>query len=102
MRHEPALVHRIAGEPAAEVVVDAALADVVERDFNGGEIAISAGAQAGAPQAFEQRSLRKFRRAARAAIDRIDEPAKLARGIVEFGAPDRCRAGGSRRSRKPL
>ena len=37
MRREPALVDRVAGKAAAEVVVDAALADVVERDLDRSE-----------------------------------------------------------------
>ena len=44
VRHEPALIHGISRKPAAEVVVDAALADVVERDFHGFEVARFAGA----------------------------------------------------------
>ena len=57
MRHEPALVDRIAGKAAAEMIVDAAFADVVERDLDGGEIARLAGAQAGAPEQLEQSRL---------------------------------------------
>ncbi len=53
MRHEPAFVDRIAREAAAEMIVDAALADMVERNLDGGEIARLAGAQARSPQQFE-------------------------------------------------
>ena len=53
MRNEPAFVDRIPRKAAAEMVVDAAFADVVERDFYGREIARLAGAQAGAPEEFE-------------------------------------------------
>ena len=102
MRHQPALVDRIAREAAAEMIVDAALADVVERDLDGGEVARFAGAQARAPEKLEQRGLRKFRRAARAAIDRIDDAAELARGVVELGRADRDGALPARARRKLL
>ena len=49
MRHQPALVDRIAGEAAAEMIVNAALADVVQRDVDGREVTRFAGAQPGAP-----------------------------------------------------
>ena len=45
-------------------------------------------AQAGAPEKLEQRRLREFRRAARAAVDRIDQAAELQRGVVELGGAD--------------
>ena len=102
MRDEPALVDRIARETAAEMVVDAALADVMKRNIDGAEIAGLAGAQAGAPQKFEQCRLRKFRRAARAAIDRIDDAAELLCGVVEFGGADRHPARLARRAFEPL
>ena len=102
MRREPALVDRVAGKAAAEMIKNAAFADVVERDLDGGKITLLAGAQAGAPQQLEQRRLRKFRRAAGAAVDRIDDAAKLARGIVEFGDADRDGAGLPCRGREPL
>ena len=38
VRHQPALVDRVAREAAAEMVVDAALADMVEGDLDRGEI----------------------------------------------------------------
>ena len=93
MRHEPALVDRIARETAAEMIVNPALADMVQSDIDGGEITGFAGAQAGAPQKLEQSRLREFWRAARAAIRRIDHAAELTRGIVEFGHADRDGAG---------
>ena len=89
MRDEPTFIDRVAREAAAEMIVNAALADVMKRNIDGAEIARLAGAQAGAPQKFEQCRLRKFRRAARAAIDRIDDAAELLRGVVEFGGADR-------------
>ncbi len=46
--------------------------------------------------------MRKFRRAARAAIDRIDDAAELPSGAVEFGKPDGGCAGRPRRRGKPF
>jgi hypothetical protein len=93
MRHQPTLIHRVAGKAAAEMIVDAALADVVEGDFDGGEVAGLAGAQAGAPQQLEQRSLRKFRCSAGTAVDRIDDAAELARRVIELRGAEADRAG---------
>ena len=67
------------------------------------EIARLAGAQPAAPQQLEQSGLRKFRRAAGAAIHRIDDAAELLRGVIEFGGADRdaCRACAPRRRAAP-
>src|SRR5271170_7557363 len=65
------------------MIVDAALADMIERDLDGGEVARLAGAQSAAPEQLEQSNLRKFWSAACAAIDRIDNAAELASGAVE-------------------
>ena len=115
VRHQPALVDRIAREAAAEMVVDAALADVVEGDLDGSEITsplpsvprlrgrVRVGAALpGAPQQLEQRGLRKFRCAAGAAVHRIDEAAELARGVVELGHADCYAAGRPCRGGKTL
>ena len=69
MRHQPALVDRIAREAAAEMVVDAALAHALERVLDGLEEALVAGAQPGPPEHFQDRRLRKLGRAAQAAVD---------------------------------
>src|SRR5271169_1170581 len=84
------------------MVVDAAFADVVERDFDSSEITWLAGAQTGAPEQLKQASLREFRRAARAAIDWIDDAAKLPRGIVELANADGDVTGASCRGGKLL
>ena len=73
-----------------------------ERDLDGREIARLAGAQSGAPQELEQSGLRKFRRAAGAAVDRIDDAAELTRGVVELGGADRDGAGLPRGGGQPL
>src|SRR5688500_14961002 len=81
VRHEPALVDRIPRKAAAEVIVDAALADVLQREQDAAEKCERRGARlallgrrtlAGAPQQFEQRALRKFRRAAQAPMLSVD------------------------------
>src|SRR5262245_5902410 len=88
MRHQPALVDRVAREPAAEVIVDAALADALERDLDRREIALLAGALPCPPQEFEQHAVREFRRAAQAAMHGIDQAAELLRSAVELSRPD--------------
>src|SRR5271156_1522029 len=84
------------------MIVNAALADMVERDLNGGEVTRFAGAQSAAPQQLEQSGLREFRRAAGAAIDRIDDTAKLTGGVVEFGRAERDGARFPRRAGQAL
>src|SRR5579875_3501182 len=71
MRHEPARIGRIAGEAAAQMVVDAALAHRRERLVDGVAIGRLAAALPGPPQEFEDAGLRKFRGGADAAVDRI-------------------------------
>ena len=72
MRHQPDLVHRVARETAAQVIVDAALAHIVERHANGVAEAVLAGALPGAPELLENLRLREFRGAADAAAERVD------------------------------
>ena len=83
MRHEPALVDGVAREAAAEMIVDAALGDMGEREVDRLERIGEPVAQAGAPQQLEELGLRKFRRAADAAIDRIDRLHQTPREIGE-------------------
>ena len=87
MRHQPALVDRVAREAAAEMIVDAALADALERDLDRREVALLAGALPRPPQEFEQHAVREFRRAADAAMHGIDQAAELLRGAVELRGP---------------
>src|SRR3954447_3210169 len=84
MRHQPSLIDRIPREAAAEMIVDTALADALERQLDHREIALLPRAQAGAPEKFEHHGIRKFRCAAQAAIDRIDGAAELLRRAVEL------------------
>src|SRR5262249_38014452 len=88
MRHQPALVDRIARETTAEVIVDAALTHALERESDGAEVARLACALPGSPQEFEHGWLRKFRRAAQTAVRWVDHAAKLRRRAVEFGLAD--------------
>src|ERR1700745_1158271 len=88
MRHQPALVDRIARETSAGMAVDRALADAAKRELDRAEIALVVQAQSGAPQELEHRRLRKFRRAAHAAVDRIDHAGDLAGRAVALGAGD--------------
>ena len=73
MRHEPSLVGRVAGETAAEMIVDAALRDMGEGEGDRLERSVEAVAQAGAPEEIEELRLRKFRRAFHAAIHGIND-----------------------------
>ena len=84
------------------MIVNTALADMVERDVDGGEITRLAGALPARQSSSNNAGLRKFRRAAGAAVNRVDDAAELARGIVEFGKPDRGAAGGVRGGGEPL
>ena len=88
MRHQPALVHRVARKAAAEVIVNAALTHAIQRMLDRLEKARIAGACAGPPKHLQNRRLRKLGRAAQAAIDRIEHIADLLRGGVELAHTD--------------
>ena len=97
MRHQPALVDRVAREAAAEMIVDAALADALERELDQREIALRRSVRW--PARHRNSSiigLRKFRRAAHAAMHRIDQAAELLRGAVELRRADHDPALGGR------
>ncbi len=72
MRRQPFLIGRIARKAAAEMIIDAALAHVIESDDHGVEIGTLRGSEIGAPEQLKDRGLRKFRRLADAAMERID------------------------------
>src|SRR5262249_45932318 len=80
MRHQPALIDRVASEAAAEMIIDAALRDALERELDRVAVARLAGALAGTPEKLEQHRLRKLRRSAGAAVDRVDDAAQPLRG----------------------
>ena len=83
MRHEPALVHAVAGEAAAEMIVDAALRDMGEGERHRLDRIGQSVAETGAPQEGEELRLRKFRRAPDAAMCRVDELEQTPREILE-------------------
>src|SRR5260221_2736794 len=85
MRHEPTLVDRIAREAAAEMIVDAALANASEREVRRRETSAVVLAFPRAPQKFQHHRLRKFGRAAYAAVDRIDYAQELISSAVKVG-----------------
>ncbi len=89
MRHQPALVGRIAREAAAEVVVDAALADALQRVLDQPEVTLVAGPQPGPPDQLVDRGVGEFRRPPHAAMGRVEHPAEPLREAVEFRAADR-------------
>src|SRR5690606_38015514 len=77
MRHEPAFIHRIAGEAAAQMIVDSALAHMIEGTGDGPRIAGGGSgvrhAQMGAPEKGEKGYLGKFRRTPYAAVHGVHE-----------------------------
>ncbi len=83
MRHEPALVHAVAGEAAAEMIVDAALRDMGEGERHRLDQIGQPVAQTSAPQEIEELRLRKFRRAPDAAMRRVDKLEEAPREILE-------------------
>src|ERR1700674_5036297 len=95
VRDQPAGVDRVAGKPAAEVIVDAAFADAIEGELGKFEPARLA-AQAMAPEQFEQGCLGELWRAVEPAIDRIDGAGDLASKTVELGWSDDDSAFGPR------
>jgi hypothetical protein len=96
MRHQPAFVDGIAREPAAEVIIDAALANALQRQLDHGEVALVAGALTGAPEEFKHHRVGKFGRALDAAVDRIHGAGELLRGAVELISADNDFAFGPR------
>src|SRR5262245_49840399 len=101
MRHQPALVHGIAGEAAAEMVVDAALAHARERELDQTEIALVTQPQPGAPEELQHHGLRELGRAAHPAVHGIDESRNVAGDAVELRLADHGPAGGARACREP-
>ena len=83
MRDQPAVVDGVAGEAAAEMIVDAALRDVAEGDEHRFAVALIAGAEAGAPEHVEKAGLGKFRRPADSAVVTIHVAEQALGGLVE-------------------
>ena len=78
MRHEPALIDRIAREAAANMVVDAALANMQKRVLHLLDAGDEAVAEAGFPEEVEDGCVREFGCAAKASIGRVDGADELA------------------------
>ena len=96
VRHQPVRVDRVAREAAAEMIVDAALADVDERGLHGVARRLVAVADGAAPEQPEEIPLRKFRRAGQAAVQAVDGADHAAgeigqHGVVDVGGvPEAC------------
>ena len=110
VRHQPALVDRIARKAAAQMIVDPALADVLEGQQHAAEerrrggprlVLLRRRALAGAPEQFEQAALGKLRRAAQSPVLRVDRARDAARHAIELGEPDHDLALGPRLLGKP-
>src|SRR5262249_50701656 len=87
MRHEPPGIDRVAREPSAEVIIDAALTDAIKRQLDELE-ALEVAALAVTPQQLEQSSLREFWCAAQATVLPIDGAGDLPGEFVELAKPD--------------
>src|SRR5262249_35928758 len=88
MRDEPSLIDRIAREAPAEMIVDAAVAHLAERQFDELEETRIVATQTSAPEKFEHRALRKFRCTAQAAMSVVEDPPDRCGGGIEFGRAD--------------
>ena len=103
MRHQPFGIGGVAGEAAAQMIVDAALAHAPQRDIDRLAIAGIAAALPGAPEQLEDRHLGKFRRPADAAMDEIDLLQQALGNAVEDLRPDaRARLGQSELAQRLL
>src|SRR3546814_1816709 len=96
MRHQPAVVDRIAREAAAEMIVDAALAHIgqgdLDRPLEGLAGRIVRRSLPGTPELPEITGLGEFRRTADATPERIDELREALGDLVDDagrGALDR-------------
>ncbi len=83
MRDEPARVGGVAGEAAADVVADAALADAAKRGEHDSTVARVAGAVGRAPQELEQAGLWELGRAVGTAVDGVHEAQQALRRLIE-------------------
>ncbi len=72
MRHAPALVHRIAMEPAGQLVVHATGTHFLERERGNLHHPRAAARLVALEQQIERRGMRKFRRAAKSSVARIE------------------------------
>ena len=96
VRHEPAIIRRIARIAAAEMIVDAALRHMLQREAHAGPVGRFPEPSARAPQKFEDRRVGKFRRALEAAIDAIHRLQQMRRNLVRKRQRKLARAGAMR------
>ncbi len=90
MRHEPLRIDRVACEAAADMVVDAALADGAERREHGCLELLVAGALESAPKHVERVRIGEFRGPLEAAAVEIPDRKNCLRGAVEDGRINRA------------
>ena len=83
MRRQPDGIGGVAGEAAAQVVIDAALAHAVQGNGNGLPEIPLAGPQPGPPQELEKRNLRKLGRPVGAAINPVNDAGGNVGGTVQ-------------------
>jgi hypothetical protein len=85
MRDQPSLIGRIPREPAAQMVIDAALADMIQRHFDRFAVDGVSGPQRGAENEGERRTIWKFGRGSDAAVVEVEPRDQLARDLVQHG-----------------
>ena len=68
MRHQPALIDRIARITAAEVIINAALRDVDQRLFDSSDAWLDAAAQTELPEKVQDHAIGEFRRPHQSAV----------------------------------
>ncbi len=95
VRHEPALVDGVAREAAADVIIDAALADVAQRVDDGCLRRVVAVADGAAPEQPEETPLRKLRCAVEAAVRDVDRAHHARREIAQQVVVDDDRLAGT-------
>src|SRR5690606_17992161 len=83
MRDEPSLVDGIAGEAAAEMIVNAALAYVGQRFLDRGLCVIHVVPNSSTPQEPQEAPLRELRRAMSSAVDRINRTDHAASQLLQ-------------------
>src|SRR4029078_41309 len=84
MRDQPTLVHGVAREAPAQMVVDPPLAHASEGVGEGFEKTCVFGASGGAPEHFEYGGRRKLGSAAQTAVDLVEHVADLHGGRIKL------------------
>src|SRR5262249_9996890 len=84
MRDQPFLVDGVSRETSSQVVVDAALADVLQRELHELQESRLAPAQTGAPKQFQHRALWVFRRLTQSSVGLIESAGDRGGDGIEF------------------